>query len=118
MDKSMTSTGVRMANEATSVIDIKGEVTAASETALKSAYEEAVRQSARRLVLKFTGLKYMNSGGIGMLVTFLIRANRQHQELAAFGLSAHYREIFELTRLDEAITIYDDERSALSDAAS
>src|ERR1700752_1754562 len=77
MDKSMTSTGVRMANEATSVIDIKGEVTAASETALMSAYEEAVRQRARRLVLNFTGLKYMNSGGIGMLVTLLVRANRQ-----------------------------------------
>jgi len=31
MDKSMTSTGVRMAGGVTSVIDIKGEVTAASE---------------------------------------------------------------------------------------
>jgi anti-sigma B factor antagonist len=60
----------------------------------------------------------MNSGGIGMLVTFLIRANRRDQKLAAFGLSDHYREIFELTRLDEAIAIYDDEQSALSDAAS
>jgi anti-sigma B factor antagonist len=114
MDKSMTSTGVRMASEATSVIDIKGEVTAASETALMSAYEEAVRQRARRLVLNFTGLKYMNSGGIGMLVTLLVRANRQGRPLAAYGLSDHYREIFELTRLDEAITIYDDEQSALA----
>jgi anti-sigma B factor antagonist len=48
-----------------------------------------------------------------MLVTLLVRANRPHQELAAFGLSEHYREIFELTRLDEAITIYDSEQSAL-----
>ena len=85
---------------------------------LMSAYEQADRQGARRLVLNFRGLEYMNSGGIGMLVTHLIRANRHRQELAAFGLSDHYREIFELTRLDEAITIYDDERSALSDAAS
>jgi anti-sigma B factor antagonist len=100
------------------VIDIKGDVTAASEPVLMSAYEQADRQGARRLVLNFRGLEYMNSGGIGMLVTFLIRANRQRQELAAFGLSDHYREIFELTRLDEAITIYDDERSALSDVAS
>ena len=41
------------------------------------------------------------------------RANRQRQQLAAYGLSEHYREIFELTRLDEAITIYDNEESAL-----
>ncbi len=65
-------------------------------------------------MLNFGGLEYMNSGGIGMLVTLLVRANRQRQQLAAFGLSDHYREIFELTRLDEAITIYDDEESALS----
>jgi anti-sigma B factor antagonist len=50
-------------------------------------------------------------------VTLLVRANRQRQELAAFGLSDHYREIFELTRLDEAITIYDSEESALVGAA-
>ena len=83
-----------------------------------SAYEEAAAQGARRLVLNFGGLEYMNSGGIGMLVTLLVRANRHHRELAAFGLSDHYREIFELTRLDEAIMVYDDERSALVDTAS
>jgi anti-sigma B factor antagonist len=114
MDESTTSMGVRMTAGLTSVIDIKGDVTAASEAALMSAYEEAARQGARRLVLNFSGLEYMNSGGIGMLVTLLVRANRRHQPLAAYGLSDHYREIFELTRLDEAITIFDDERSALA----
>jgi len=113
-----TTMHVRQVGDRAAVIDIKGDVTAASEPVLMSAYEQADRQGATRLVLNFRGLEYMNSGGIGMLVTFLIRANRNRQELAAFGLSDHYREIFELTRLDEAITIYDDERSALSDAAS
>jgi hypothetical protein len=32
----------------------------------------------------------------------------------AFGLSAHYRLIFELTRLDEAIGIHEDEAHALA----
>jgi anti-sigma B factor antagonist len=113
-----TTMHVRQVGDRVAVIDIKGDVTAASEPVLMSAYEQADRQGARRLVLNFRGLEYMNSGGIGMLVTFLIRANRHGQELAAFGLSDHYREIFELTRLDEAIAIYDDERSALSDATS
>jgi anti-anti-sigma factor len=104
---------VRKADRLTAIIDIRGDVTAASEAILMSAYEDAARQGARRLVLNFSGLEYMNSGGIGMLVTLLVRANRQNQQLAAFGLSHHYREIFELTRLDEAITIYDNEQSAL-----
>jgi anti-sigma B factor antagonist len=56
----------------------------------------------------------MNSGGIGLLVTLLVRANRQKQKLLACGLNDHYRQIFELTRLDEAITIHDSEADALA----
>jgi anti-sigma B factor antagonist len=107
---------VRQVGDAVAVVDIKGEVTSACEPTLMAAYEEAERGGARRLVLNFGGLEYMNSGGIGMLVTLLVRANRQHQQLAAYGLSDHYREIFELTRLDEAITIFGDEESALAGA--
>jgi anti-sigma B factor antagonist len=105
---------VRRIGQTTAVVDIKGEVTAACEPALMLAYEAAGGAATSRLVLNFAGLDYMNSGGIGMLVTLLVRANRQRQQLAAYGLSEHYREIFELTRLDEAITIYDSEESALS----
>ena len=108
---------VRRVGETTAVVDIRGEVTAACEPVLMSAYEAAGGSATSRLVLNFGGLEYMNSGGIGMLVTLLVRANRQRQQLAAFGLSDHYREIFELTRLDEAITIYDSEESALSGVA-
>jgi anti-sigma B factor antagonist len=103
---------VRRVGDSVAVVDIKGEVTAACEPVLMSAYE-AAGPEASRLVLNFAGLEYMNSGGIGMLVTLLVRANRQRQQLAAYGLSEHYREIFELTRLDEAIIIYDSEESAL-----
>ena len=110
------SMDVRQVGGSAAVVDIRGEVTAACEPALMSAYEQA--GSAGRVVLNFAGLEYMNSGGIGMLVTLLVRANRARQQLAAFGLSDHYREIFELTRLDEAITIYDDEASALAGAST
>jgi len=108
---------VRRIGDGVAVVDIKGDVTAACEPVLMSAYETASDGQTNLLVLNFAGLEYMNSGGIGMLVTLLVRANRQRQQLAAYGLSEHYREIFELTRLDEAITIYDDEESALYGAA-
>ena len=94
-----------------SVVDIRGEVTSKSEDVLMSAYDAA--GNARFIVLNFSELSYMNSGGIGLLVTLLVRANRQSQRLLAFGLSDHYRQIFELTRLDEAIGIYDSEQDAI-----
>ena len=99
------------------VIDIAGEVTSACEAQLTSAYEEACIPGTERIVLNFSGLEYMNSGGIGMLVTLLVRANRQHQKVRAYGLSEHYRQILALTRLDEAITVTDDEESAIDAAA-
>jgi anti-anti-sigma factor len=92
--------------EKTSVIDIEGEVTAAAENPLMDAYTEATSAGARNVILNFAGLEYMNSSGIGLLVTLLIRAQRQKQRLMAAGLSEHYLQIFELTRLNEAITIF------------
>ena len=117
MDNAVTTLAVRKAGGLTSVVDITGDITAASEPALMSAYEEAERQHAKRLVLNFTGLEYMNSGGIGLLVTLLVRANRAKHRLLAFGLTEHYRQIFELTRLDEAIAIHENEDAALAAAA-
>lgn len=102
--------------DGTAVIEIAGDVTAACEPVLMSAYEEACAPGTRFIVLDFTGLTYMNSGGIGMLVTLLVRANRQQQKLAAVGLTDHYRQIFELTRLDEAIALHPDAAAALASA--
>jgi len=110
------SLDVRPIGTGAAVIDVRGDVTAASEQPLAAAYDEATQGGAQSLILNFSGLEYMNSSGIGMLVTLLVRANRQHQRLAAFGLTDHYRQIFELTRLDEAISIFDDEHSALASA--
>ena len=100
------------------IIDIKGDITAASEDVLTEAYNEASSDGARAIVLNFSRLEYMNSGGIGLLVTLLVRANRQKQQLLAYGLSEHYQEIFALTRLDEAIAIYSEELQALAAAGA
>ncbi len=107
---------VRQVTPRTSIIDIRGEVNAFAENALAAAYAEASTPTTQAIVLNFTGLEYMNSSGIGLLVTFLIRANRQKQRMLAYGLSEHYRHIFELTRLDEAIGIYDSEAEAIEAA--
>jgi anti-sigma B factor antagonist len=118
MTQGTTAMDVRKVNDTASIVDIKGEVTAASESALMDAYNRAGTAGASTVVLNFTDLEYMNSSGIGLLVTLLIRANRQNQRLVAFGLSDHYRQIFELTRLDEAIAIHDDENAALAATGS
>ena len=105
---------VRRVSPEASVIDITGDVTGFVEDVLMEAYNEASAPTTRAIVLNFAGLEYMNSSGIGLLVTLLIRANRQRQRLLACGLSEHYQHIFELTRLTDVIAIYENEDQALA----
>src|SRR3972149_6633479 len=114
MSQANLSTAVRQAGEALSIVDITGEITSFAEAVLMEAYHQASRGGATTILLNFQGLEYMNSSGIGLLVTMLIRANRQNQKLAAYGLSEHYQQIFELTRLNEAIQIFGSEAEALT----
>jgi anti-sigma B factor antagonist len=104
---------IRDVAEGIRVIDVVGEITAFSEKEISDAHEKA-GEGATAVILNFEGLEYMNSGGIGLLVTTLIRAQRSGHALRAYGLTDHYREIFSLTRLDEAIGLYDDEASAVA----
>lgn len=107
------ATNVRGVNGA-SIIDITGEVNAAADDVLSAAFNEASQGGAKVIVINFTGLEYMNSSGIGILVTLLIRAQRNKQKLRAYGLSDHYKQIFALTRLNEAIGICDSEAVAVA----
>ena len=113
---SKTGVEVHPAGEGVCVIQVRGEITAASDKTLMDAYAQAAGPGTRAVMIDFRELEYMNSGGIGLLVTLLVRANRQKQRLFAFGLNDHYRQIFELTRLDEAIAIYPDEQTAAAAA--
>ena len=99
-----------------SLIDLKGEVTGFAENLLMDAYAEASANGSKAIILNFSELEYLNSSGIGLLVTMLIRTQRQKQKLLACGLSDHYVEIFKLTRLDEAIGIYSTEAESLAAA--
>lgn len=105
---------VRRIDATTSIIDVQGEVSAFAEKVLMDAYQEASTPTTRNIILNFAGLEYMNSSGIGLIVTLLIRIKRQKQHLLACGLSEHYRHIFEITRLNEAIAIYDSESKVLA----
>lgn len=98
---------IRTLDAATAVIAVVGDITPAADEALSTAHAEATESGATTVVLDFTSLEYLNSGGIGLLVTLLVRAQRAKQRLVAVGLDDHYREIFSLTRLDDAIEILD-----------
>jgi anti-sigma B factor antagonist len=105
--------GVRNVDAKIGIIDLEGELTAFAENVLMDAYNQASEGGTRAIILNFEGLQYMNSSGIGLLVTLLIRINREKQRLLTYGLSEHYRNIFQITRLDDAISVYETEEEAV-----
>ncbi|MDQ3638306.1 MAG: STAS domain-containing protein [Actinomycetota bacterium] len=118
MPQAQITMDVRRVNDNVSIIDVKGEMTAFAEGVLMDAYNQASDGKVRAIVLNFEGLEYMNSSGIGLLVTLLIRVNREKQRLLTYGLSEHYRSIFQITRLDDAIGIHETEDEAVGAAGA
>lgn len=93
-------------------IDLSGDINAFAEEALVSAYAEAEISEPGSVVLNFTDVGYINSTGIALIVGLLARARKAHRSLAVCGLSDHYLEIFQITRLADFMTIYPDEAAA------
>ncbi len=114
MSEEKLVTKIRRISPSANVIDIHGEINAHSEQILKDAFSQATQNNIRTVIFNFTELAYLNSIGIGMLIMLVIRAQRQGVKIAGCGLSEHYQKIFQLTRLDQVIHIYESEEIALA----
>ena len=101
---------------AAAIIDLKGEVDAFAEEALNAAYAEAEREDVAAVLLNFRDVDYINSTGIALIVGLLAQARKSHRRMLACGLSDHYREIFQITRLADFMSIFPDEESAKAGA--
>jgi anti-anti-sigma factor len=98
------------------VIDLHGEINAFGAAALNAAYAEAEHNNPAVVLLNFSGVDYINSTGIALIVSLLARARATHRRLIVCGLSEHYVEIFQITRLADYMTVFPNEESALANA--
>lgn len=97
------------------MIELRGEVNASAEDTLHAVYAEAERASGKAILFDFSGVEYINSTGIALIVGLLARARAVDIRLVACGLSDHYREIFAITRLADFMAVYPDIASAVAD---
>jgi anti-anti-sigma factor len=66
------------------------------------------------VVLDFSDVDYINSTGIAVIVGVLAAAKAAGREIRAFGLTDHYRQIFQITRISDFMTIYESETTAVA----
>ncbi len=95
------------------VIDLFGDVTAAADAELTTAYDHAAEQNLP-IVLNFQQASYINSAGIAIILSLLNQSRRTDRVMVISGLSSHYRKIFQMVGLDQFTSIYDDESAALA----
>jgi len=96
------------------VLDLRGEINGFAQEALDAAYSEAESNDPETILLNFEEVDYINSTGIALIVGLLAKARVSKRRLVAFGLSDHYVEIFEITRLSDFMGVFPDEESAIS----
>jgi anti-anti-sigma factor len=89
------------------VIALVGDIDRDAEAAFDAAYTQVEDRPV--VVLDFSEVSYINSTGIAVIVGLLARARKNGNALEARGLSEHYRQIFEITRLSDFMTILDEE---------
>ena len=107
--------GVRIPRARVVVLDLSGDLRGDARDDLDDAYTDAAARRPLSVVLNFSGVDYIDSTGIALLVGLLARTRRDGRELGAYGLSDHYREIFAITRLSDFIHVHEDEPSAVGD---
>jgi anti-anti-sigma factor len=96
------------------VIELHGELDISAEASLAAAWAEAAGMGPGGVVLNFEDVDYINSTGIALIVGLLATARKERRPVSACGLSEHYREIFQITRLSDFMGIYPDEERAAS----
>jgi anti-anti-sigma factor len=94
------------------MIVLRGDINADAEPDMSRAYAQVAGGAAPVLVLDFSRADYINSTGITLIVALLGDARRDGREVRAFGLSPHYQEIFQITRLSDYMHIFEDAASA------
>jgi anti-anti-sigma factor len=96
------------------VVDLVGDLDGAAEKLLNEAWADV--GEAPIVALNFSAASYINSTGIALIVGLLGRARVEKKTVRAFGLTDHYREIFEITRLADFIEMHRDEEEATTSA--
>ena len=64
------------------------------------------------ILLDFSGTKFIDSMGLGSLVSILKQATQRKKQVALCALSPQVRQIFELTRLYRLFDIFDSREEA------
>ena len=96
------------------VLRFEGDIASTSKDAVLGAYQALPKETTKLILLDFTGVEYINSSGIALVIQLLIEASHTGQTVYAFGLSAHFTKVFTMVGITKYARLFHSEAEALA----
>lgn len=96
------------------ILDLAGRFEAATVPQVEPWIREATAAPPAKVLVNLSGVSFMDSSALALLVQGMKRSRQQGGDLRLYGLQQTVRIIFELTRLDKAFEIYASEADGLA----
>ena len=97
------------------IVDIKGRIVLGEESAaLRELVADLVGKGQRMILLNFVDVNYIDSSGLGSLVSSLVRVRMYNGELKLLKLTKRVHEMMQVTKLNTVLEIMDDEAVAVN----
>jgi len=95
------------------VIDIIGEVDLYNTKDIKDLIDQMIKEGKYQIVLNLEKVPFMDSSGIGTLVTAMYKLKKYHGNLKILKVVGSVAKVFKMTGMDAHLEIYDDEIEAV-----
>ena len=105
----------RLDEDGITVVIVRGVIKLGeSAQAFSSFLQDVLEEGADRVLVDLAGIDHVDSTGLGELVGYLQRFEEQGRRIAFLNPARRLRKLFELTRLNEVIPIFDDRTQAIA----
>jgi anti-sigma B factor antagonist len=96
------------------VVNVDGQLIVGNRQELKQLVIDALDGGARKFVVDFSRTGYIDSSGLGVLVSLSKKIREQGGDLRLAGLNEDLQTLFELTKLDTLFAITRTAQEALA----
>lgn len=97
------------------LVEVDGELTVANRERFKKVVLERVESGDRKFLMDFGESSYIDSTGLGSLVSLSRKIREAGGRMRLTGLNEDLRTLFELTKLDTVFDLADSRAAAMSD---
>ncbi len=96
------------------IMDLAGRITIGEETVvLRDRIQEMLEAGDKNFLLNLSEVSYIDSSGLGLLVSSYTRVRNQQGQLKLLGLTHRVRDLMQITKLLTVFDVYDNEARAL-----